>query len=196
VRSRIVAIGASTGGPDAIHAVLAALPADAPPIAIVQHMPEGFTAAFARRLAQTSSLDVREARTGDRLEPGVALVAPGDRHLRVRRAGEQYDVEVVSGPLVNRHRPSVDVLFDSVVEAAGAAAVGVLLTGMGADGAAGLGRMRQRGAVTIAQDEATSVVFGMPKEAIARGAACEVVPLSQVARSVLEHATRRTDLRR
>ncbi|HET7824535.1 MAG TPA: chemotaxis-specific protein-glutamate methyltransferase CheB [Anaeromyxobacter sp.] len=185
---KLVAVGASTGGPEAIRAILERLPPDAPPLVVVQHMPEPFTAAFARRLAGICRVEVREARDGDRVRAGLALVAPGNHHVAVRRGGGQLRVDVVDGPLVSGHRPSVDVLFRSVARAAGAGAVGVLLTGMGDDGAEGLCEMRAAGAHTIAQDEDTSVVFGMPGEAIARGAAAEVLPLGLVATAILERA--------
>lgn len=184
----LVAIGASTGGPEALSTLLAALPAESPALAIVQHMPRPFTGPFARRLDQLCALEVREAEEGDLLTRGRALVAPGDRHLVVERSGEGYRVRLLDGPLVCRHRPSIDVLFRSVAQAAGAAAVGVALTGMGGDGAAGLLEMRQAGAATLAQDEATSVVFGIPKEAIERGAAQEVVPLPRMAEALLRRA--------
>jgi two-component system chemotaxis response regulator CheB len=148
-------------------------------------MPAGFTAQFARRLDRACRLAVHEARDGDVVRRGVALVAPGDRHLVVQRRDGQFEVRVRDGPLVSRHRPSVDVLFDSVAAAAGHRAVGVILTGMGADGARGLGEMHARGAATIAQDQATSVVFGMPQEAIARGVVDEVVPLGGIAAAIL-----------
>jgi two-component system chemotaxis response regulator CheB len=186
----IVAIGASTGGTEALRLVLEALPADAPALAIVQHMPEGFTAAFARRLETTCRIEVREAKDGDRLERGLALIAPGNRHLIVRRSTAGYAVELSDGPPVSRHRPSVDVLLRSVAIAAGSAGVGVILTGMGDDGAHGLLEMRRAGASTIAQDEASCVVFGMPREAIARGGVDEVVPLSRIAAVLLERAAR------
>jgi two-component system chemotaxis response regulator CheB len=185
---KLVAVGASTGGPEAIRAILERLPPDAPPLVVVQHMPEPFTAAFARRLAETCRVEVREARDGDRVRPGLALVAPGNHHVAVRRGGGHHRVDVVDGPLVSGHRPSVDVLFRSVARAAGAGAVGVILTGMGDDGAEGLCEMRAAGAHTIAQDEDTSVVFGMPGEAIARGAAAEVLPLGLLATAILERA--------
>ena len=165
------------------------MPEDAPGIAIVQHMPEGFTAAFADRLSRSCRVEVVEARHGDRLCRGRALVAPGNRHMQVHRAGGEYTVAIGEGPLVRRHRPSVDVLFRSVAESAGADAVGVILTGMGDDGASGLLEMRRRGASTIAQDEASSVVFGMPKEAIARGAAEEVLPLPRIAQAMLDRCS-------
>ncbi len=185
---KVVPIGASTGGTEALRVLLEAMPEDAPGMAIVQHMPEAFTAAFARRLQETCRIEVKEAADGDRLTPGRALIAPGNRHLRVHRTGAHYLVEVSGGPLVSRHRPSVDVLFHSVAKAAGGNAVGVLLTGMGADGAEGLLAMHRAGAGTIAQDEASCVVFGMPKEAIVRGAVDEVLPLSRIAGAILRRA--------
>ena len=177
---KVVAIGASTGGTEALRAVLEAMPPDAPGLVVVQHMPEGFTAAFAQRLNQTCPIEVKEAARGDRVREGRALIAPGNRHTVLVRSGAHYTVDVTDGPLVSRHRPSVDVLFRSVAQAVGPNAVGVILTGMGNDGATGLLEMKQAGAPTIAQDEATCVVFGMPKEAILRGAVDEVVPLSQI----------------
>jgi two-component system chemotaxis response regulator CheB len=183
---KVVVVGASTGGTEAIRQLLQSMPADAPGIAIVQHMPEVFTAQFAKRLAQTCRIDVKEAQPDDRLVSGRALVAPGNRHLAVRRSGAHYFVEVLDGPPVSLHRPSVDVLFRSAAQACGPNAVGVILTGMGSDGAAGLAALRAAGAHTIAQDEATSVVFGMPKEAIALGGAVEVLPLERIAPAVLK----------
>jgi two-component system chemotaxis response regulator CheB len=183
--SILVAIGASTGGTEALGEILHAMPADGPAIALVQHMPEGFTRAFAERLDKACRIHVKEAEDGDLVLPGRALVAPGNRHMAVARASLGWVVQVGEGPLVSRHRPSVDVLFRSVASTAGARAVGVILTGMGADGAEGLGDMRRAGARTIAQDEATSIVFGMPREAIARGAADEIVPLGQIPAAVL-----------
>ncbi len=185
---KVVAVGASTGGTEALRAMLEAMPPDAPGIAVVQHMPEVFTAAFARRLETTCRIEVREAKDGDRLCSGRALVARGNHHLAVRRSGAQYFAEILDGPPVSRHKPSVDVLFRSVALSAGQNAVGVILTGMGDDGAAGLLEMRRAGAHTIAQDEATSVVFGMPREAIRRGAVHEVLPLPRIAASVLRRA--------
>lgn len=185
---KVVAIGASTGGTEALRQILEAMPADAPGIVIVQHMPERFTAAFAQRLDQTCRIQVKEAESGDRVMDGRALIAPGNRHLLVRRSGGYYTVEVTGGPAVSGHRPSVDVLFRSTAQAAGANAVGVILTGMGDDGAAGLLEMRQAGAGTIAQDERSSVVFGMPKEAIERGGVDEIVPLAGVAERLLRRA--------
>ncbi|MBI5068924.1 MAG: chemotaxis response regulator protein-glutamate methylesterase [Deltaproteobacteria bacterium] len=184
--SKVVAVGASTGGTEALRELLEAMPPDAPGLAIVQHMPEVFTAAFASRLSLTCKIEVKEAAADDRLASGRALIAPGNRHLAVRRSGAHYFVELLDGPPVSRHRPSVDVLFRSVAQAAGPNAVGVILTGMGDDGAAGLLEMKQAGAHTMAQDEATSVVFGMPKEAIQRGAVDEVLPMPRIAGAILK----------
>jgi two-component system chemotaxis response regulator CheB len=181
-----VVLGSSTGGTQAIESVLLALPADAPGIAIVQHMPEKFTAMYAQRLDQLCAMHVREARDGDRLERGVVLIAPGGRHMTLRKAGGQYFVNVVDGPPVNRHKPSVDVLFRSAADCAGRDALAIMLTGMGDDGARGMKLMHDRGARTVAQDEASCVVFGMPKEAIACGAVDEVLPLQHIARAVLQ----------
>ncbi len=181
---RIVAIGTSTGGTQALQEVLAALPAVTPGLVIVQHMPEHFTAEFARRLDRLCALEVREARDGDRVAAGRALIAPGGRHMLLRRSGAQYHVEVRDGPPVNRHRPSVDVLYRSAAQAAGANALGIILTGMGDDGAAGLLEMRRAGARTLAQDEASCVVYGMPKEALRRGGVERSVALSAVAREI------------
>jgi two-component system chemotaxis response regulator CheB len=177
---RVLAIGSSTGGVQAIETVLTGLPRTTPGIVIVQHMPESFTAAFAGRLNSVCVLDVREARDGDRVIPGRVLISPGGRHMQLVRSGAQYLVTVSDGPLVNRHKPSVDVLFRSVAQHAGGNAAAVLLTGMGDDGARGLLELRRAGARTAAQDEATSVVFGMPREAIRLGAAADVVPLHAV----------------
>jgi two-component system chemotaxis response regulator CheB len=188
-RSRdLVAIGASTGGTAALSAILPAFPADAPATVVVQHMPAGFTAAFARRLDEACAVEVHEARDGERLAAGLVLIAPGGRHLRVESAGGALVARVEDGPLVGRHRPSVDVLFHSVAEARGRRAVGVLLTGMGVDGAAGLLELRREGAATLAQDEASCVVFGMPREAIDKGAAGRVVPLERMAEAILDAA--------
>jgi two-component system chemotaxis response regulator CheB len=178
-------IGSSTGGTQALELVLTALPADAPGIAITQHMPEKFTAMYAQRLDGLCAINVREARDGDRLERGVALIAPGGRHLQLRKAGGQYFAQVVDGPPVNRHKPSVDVLFRSAANCAGSDLLAILLTGMGDDGARGMKQLHDLGARTIAQDEASCVVFGMPKEAIALGAVDEVMPIGQVARAIL-----------
>ncbi|MHB1373308.1 MAG: protein-glutamate methylesterase/protein-glutamine glutaminase [Thauera sp.] len=182
---RIVAIGTSTGGTQALEAVLTRLPAVSPGIVIVQHMPERFTAMFAERLNSLSALEVREARHGDRVMPGRALIAPGGKHMMLARSGAQYTVEVVDGPLINRHRPSVDVLFRSCAKFAGKNAVGVIMTGMGDDGARGLKEMHDAGASTLAEDESTCVVFGMPKEAIRLGGVDRVVPLTQIPEVIL-----------
>ena len=181
---RVVAIGTSTGGTQALEEVLTALPLVTAGIVIVQHMPEKFTAAFAARLDSLSRIAVKEAENNDRVLPGRALIAPGGRHMVLKRSGAQYFVEVLDGPLVNRHRPSVDVLFRSVAKYAGPNATGILMTGMGDDGAAGMMEMRTAGARTLAQDEASCVVFGMPKEAIKRGAVERTVPLSAIAREI------------
>ena len=184
---KIVAIGASTGGTEALREILESLPESAPGMVIVQHMPEHFTAAFARRLNESCRVQVKEAADGDRIMPGRALIAPGNRHLLVRRDGAQYRVQLSDGPLVSRHRPSVDVLFQSVAKFAGPNAVGVILTGMGNDGAAGMLEMHRNGAVTLAQDESTSVVFGMPGAAIARGGVRFVHPLPNMAAAIMSH---------
>jgi two-component system chemotaxis response regulator CheB len=189
-------MGASTGGPDALQIILEAMPVDAPGILVVQHMPEGFTGAFAKRLDQTCRISVKQAQHGDQVARGCALIAPGNRHMRLARGREGYSVEVFDGPLVSRHRPSVDVLFRSVAAAAGSNAVGILLTGMGSDGASGLLEMRSLGAATIAQDESTSVVFGMPGAAIELGAAVDVVPLPRVASVLLNRAIHRLSMAR
>jgi len=187
---KVVAIGASTGGTEAIRTLLASIPADGPTILIVQHMPREFTRHFAQRLDDVCRIHVKEAEQGDMVLSGRVLIAPGDRHMVLRRNGDRYRVELLDGPLVCRHRPSVDVLFRSVAQCAGQNAVGVLLTGMGDDGASGLLEMREAGARTIAQDEATSVVFGMPAEAIRRSAAESVLGLPKIAEHVLELCTR------
>jgi two-component system chemotaxis response regulator CheB len=177
----VLAIGASTGGTEAIREVLAQLPADAPGTVITQHIPKAFSAAFAKRLNDSSALRVLEAVDGQQVLPGHAYVAPGDRHLKIERSGARYVCRLDQGPAVNHLRPSVDVLFQSVAEAAGARSIGVLLTGMGRDGAQGLLQLRNGGSQTIAQDEASSVVWGMPGEAVALGAAQLVLPLSAIA---------------
>ena len=187
---RIVAIGTSTGGTQALERVLTCLPRTCPGIAIVQHMPEKFTAAFAARLNDICEVEVREAVHGERLLPGHVFIAPGGKHLMLRRGGAYYYAEVVDGPLVNRHRPSVDVLFRSVAKCAGPNAIGIIMTGMGDDGARGLLEMRQAGSATLAQDEASCVVFGMPKEAIRLDAAERVAPLSQMAPAIIHWGTR------
>jgi two-component system chemotaxis response regulator CheB len=182
----VIAIGASTGGTEALKSFLGVLPPETPPIVIVQHMPEHFTRAFANRLNETSRLTVREAATDVPLERGHAYIAPGNLHTIVRTSGSRLVLEVMDGPLVSRHRPSVDVLFRSVAQAVGGNAIGVIMTGMGDDGAAGMAEMKNAGAHTIAQDEATSVVFGMPKQAIDRGAVDVVLALDKIAPAVLE----------
>jgi two-component system chemotaxis response regulator CheB len=181
---RIVAIGTSTGGTQALEAILTKLPRTCPGLAIVQHMPEKFTASFAERLDRLSEIEVKEAVTGDRILPGRALIAPGGKHMMIKRSGAYYQVEVVDGPLVSRHKPSVDVLFRSAAKFAGRNALGIIMTGMGDDGAKGLKEMHDAGAKTIAQDEDSCVVFGMPKEAIKLGAADEVMPLDTIAKAI------------
>lgn len=188
ITDRVVAIGASTGGPQAITQVLTALPADCPALAIVLHMPSGFTSTFARRLAELCAFEVKEAEEGDHLLRGRALIAPGNRHMLVARSTGQLVVRLTDTEPVSRHRPSVDVLFKSVASAVGNKAIGVILTGMGADGADGLAALHATGAFTLAQDEASSVVFGMPKEAIARGAVDRVVSLGQLPAAILRGA--------
>jgi two-component system chemotaxis response regulator CheB len=182
---KVVAVGTSTGGTEALRTLLVVLPPDAPGMVVVQHMPEVFTTSFAERLNQICQVDVKEATSGDRVRPGRVLIAPGNRHTMIERNGAQYAVRVADGPLVARHRPSVDVLFRSAAQAAGANGVGVLMTGMGDDGAEGLLEMKRAGAATIAQDEKTCVVFGMPKAAIERGAVDEVLPLTRIAQAIL-----------
>jgi len=182
----IVALGTSTGGTQALEKVLTALPRGCPGIVVVQHMPEKFTAAFAARLNDLCEVEVREAVHGERLLPGHVLIAPGGKHLMLKRSGAYYHAEVVDGPLVNRHKPSVDVLFRSVAKYAGPNAIGIIMTGMGDDGARGLLEMREAGASTMAQDEASCVVFGMPKEAIRLGAAKTVLPLGRIAQTITE----------
>ena len=187
---QIIAIGASTGGTVAIETVLRQLPPTCPGILITQHMPAQFTTAFAKRLDDTCPMRVREAQNGDPVAPGLALIAPGDNHLLFERSGATGIARVKSGPLVNRHRPSVDVLFRSVARHAGRNAVGVLLTGMGRDGASGLAEMRAAGGHTIAQDEASCVVFGMPREAIELGAVETILPLDRIAGHLAQQAQR------
>ena len=182
---KVVVVGASTGGTEALRVFLEALPADAPGIVVVQHMPENFTAAFARRLDSICRVSIKEAAEDDTVIPGRALIAPGNRHLLLKRSGARYYVEVKDGPLVSRHRPSVDVLFRSTARYAGKNAVGVIMTGMGDDGANGMKEMKDAGAVTIAQDEESCVVFGMPHEAIKRGAVDKVMPLNEIAGAIL-----------
>ena len=182
---RVVAIGTSTGGTQALQEVLSSLPRVCPGLVIVQHMPPQFTAAFAKRLDALCQIEVREARDRDRVMPGSALIAPGGRHMLLQRSGAHYYVEIREGPPVNRHCPSVDVLFRSVAKAAGRNALGVIMTGMGDDGARGLKEMRDAGASTIAQDEASCVVFGMPKEAIRLQAVVRVMPLEELSGAIL-----------
>jgi len=188
----VIAIGASTGGTQAIQELLTHMPGNSPGIVIVQHMPEQFTASLADRLNQLCAMEVREARNNDSVMPGLALIAPGNYHMLLRRSGARFYVQVKSGPLVCGHRPSVEVLFKSVAQAAGRNAVGAILTGMGRDGAAGLLEMRNNQARTIAQDEASSVVFGMPKEAIGLGAAEIILPLNRISQKIVEFVNEKT----
>lgn len=187
---RVVAIGVSTGGVQSTEVVLRGLDRTAPGIVMVQHMPEKFTASFAARLNSMVALDVTEARDGDRVLNGRVLIAPGGRHMQLRRSGAQYVVEIKDGPVVNHHRPSVDVLMRSVAQCAGRNALGIVMTGMGDDGARGLREMRNAGAYTAAQDEATSVVYGMPAEAVKHGGVDDVVPLQRIAGWIMEQAQR------
>ena len=184
---KLIIIGASTGGTEAIKEVLTRLPADVPGILVTQHMPENFTKSFADRLNSLCKIAVKEAEHNERVLPGHAYIAPGHSHLLLKRSGANYMTELNQGPPVNRHRPSVDVLFRSAANVAGANALGIILTGMGKDGAQGLLEMRQAGCHTIAQDEESCIVFGMPKEAINCGGACEVLPLQGIARHALEY---------
>lgn len=186
---KVIAMGASTGGTEALKAVLMQMPPSSPGIVIVQHMPPKFTTAFANRLNTLCQIEVREAKNGDTVLPGLALIAPGNYHMLLKRIGGTYSVEIKDGPLVCHQRPSVDVLFHSVARYAGTNAVGVILTGMGKDGAQGLLGMHQAGARTIAQDEASCVVFGMPKEAIRAGAVDQVAPLMEIPRAMLRMVT-------
>jgi two-component system chemotaxis response regulator CheB len=182
---KVIAIGASTGGTEALKEVLTKMPPNSPGIVVVQHMPANFTTAFAERLNSLCQVTVKEAEDNDSVIPGTALIAPGNYHMLLRRSGARYYVEVKDGPRVHHQRPSVDILFKATAKYAGPNSIGVIMTGMGADGAEGLLEMKQAGAKTIAQDEKTCVVFGMPKEAIKLGAADEVVPLGQVAHEIL-----------
>ncbi|MBN1181243.1 MAG: chemotaxis response regulator protein-glutamate methylesterase [Bacteroidales bacterium] len=182
----VVAVGASTGGTDALQVFLQALPPDCPGIVIVQHMPEHFTRSFANRLNEICQISVKEAENGDSILRGRALIAPGNYHMLLKRSGAKYYVEVKQGPLVNRHRPSVDVLFRSTARYAGSNAIGVIMTGMGDDGARGLLEMKEAGAKTIAQDEKSCVVFGMPNEAIKLNAADKILPLDQIAHQIIK----------
>lgn len=188
---RLIAIGASTGGTEAIRTVLAGLPADCPPILMVQHMPPGFTKAFSERLDRLSAMEVREAEDGDELRSGLALLAPGDRHLSIHRGPGGWRARVQDGPRVKRHKPSVEVLFESVAAHRGADAIAALLTGMGDDGADGLLAIREAGGTTIAQDEQSCVVFGMPKVGIARGGAMHVLPLDDIGPAITRLAAGR-----
>lgn len=182
---KVVVVGASTGGTEALRVFLEALPADCPGIVIVQHMPEGFTAAFSKRLNTLCQVTVKEAANNDTVLPGHALIAPGNRHLLLKRSGARYYVEVKDGPLVSRHRPSVDVLFRSAARYAGRNAIGVIMTGMGDDGAKGMLEMHQSGAYNIAQDESSCIVFGMPAEAIKHGGVDKVISLDAVSREIM-----------
>jgi len=187
---RIICMGASTGGTESLREVLQALPSDAPGIVIVQHMPEKFTTSFARRLDSLCEMEVKEAADGDVVLRGRVLIAPGNLHTMIERSGARYYVSVKEGPLVARHRPSVDVLFRSAARSVGANAIGVIMTGMGDDGARGMAEMKNAGAFNLAQDEATSIVFGMPKEAIAHGGVDKVVPLQNIAMEIRHAAAR------
>jgi two-component system chemotaxis response regulator CheB len=182
---KVIAIGSSTGGTQALEQIFCNLPRTVPGIVVVQHMPENFTRSFAGRLNEISELRVKEAESGDRVVPGLALIAPGGKHLLLRRNGAQYAVEVKDGPLVSRHRPSVDVLFRSVAKTAGKNALGIILTGMGSDGAHGMKEMRDAGAETVGQDEASCVVYGMPKEAMALGGVQRQVSLDNMAGEII-----------
>ena len=186
---KVIAVGASTGGTIAIEKLLSKMPLNVPGILVVQHMPEYFTASFADRLNTLCKIEVREARDGDTVAPGMALVAPGGHHMLLERSGAFYNVRIKGGPMVHHQKPSVDVLFYSVAKQAGANAIGVLLTGMGADGADGLLAMKKNKAYTIAQDEATSVVYGMPGEAVKLGAVCEVLPLPDISGRIIKRLT-------
>ncbi len=184
---KLIIVGASTGGTEAIKAFLVNMPSDCPGIVITQHMPAGFTKSFANRLDSLCKISVKEAQGNERILPGHAYIAPGDKHLKVIRSGANYMTALDDGPAVNRHKPSVDVLFDSAAVNVGKNATGVILTGMGKDGAAGMLRMKDAGAYNFAQDEASCVVFGMPKEAIAQGGVEEVLPLKQMSERVLNY---------
>jgi two-component system chemotaxis response regulator CheB len=181
---KIICIGASTGGTEALKDVLTALPADSPGIVIVQHMPENFTSAFAKRIDGLCQIEVREAKDGDEVRQGLALIAPGNHHMLLKRIGAGFRVSIQDGPLVSRHRPSVDVLFRSAAQYAGSNAIGIILTGMGDDGAKGMLEMRNAGAHTIAQNEATCVVFGMPRMAIEAGAVQKILPLDLISTEI------------
>ncbi|VAX15891.1 Chemotaxis response regulator protein-glutamate methylesterase CheB [hydrothermal vent metagenome] len=183
--NKVVAIGASTGGTEALKDVLSRMPANSPGILVVQHMPETFTTAFSARLNALSVINIKEAANNDSLTPGVCLVAPGNKHMLLRRSGARYYVEVKDGPLVCRHRPSVEVMFNSVAKTAGKNAIGVMMTGMGGDGSKAMLNMKNAGASTIAQDEKSCVVFGMPKEAIKLGAVDKITPLDRIPQTIL-----------
>ncbi|MCQ8104808.1 chemotaxis response regulator protein-glutamate methylesterase [Methylomonas sp. SURF-2] len=187
---RVIAIGTSTGGTQALEYVLTRLPRTVPGIVIVQHMPEAFTAAFAKRLDSLAQISIKEAEQNDRVIPGLALIAPGGKHMLLRRSGAQYRVEIKDGPLVSRHRPSVDVLFRSTAQAAGKNAIGIIMTGMGDDGARGLKELHDTGALTVAQDEASCVVYGMPKEAVKLGATDAEFSLSAIPELIIRAPSR------
>lgn len=186
--NKVIAIGASTGGTQALEDLLVGFPEDAPGTVIVQHMPAGFTKSFADRLNDLCAIEVKEAENGDSVIPGRALIAPGNFHMLLRRSGARYYVEVKDGPLVGRHRPAVNVLFTSAAQSAGSNLIGVILTGMGSDGASGMKTMREHGAINFAQDENTCVVYGMPKAAVEHGAIHHILPLNRLAKSVMDAA--------
>ena len=185
----MIAIGTSTGGTQALEFVLTKLPRTSPGLVVVQHMPEAFTAAFAKRLDGLCQVSVKEAETNDRVIPGQVLIAPGGKHMLMRRSGAQYRVEVKDGPLVSRHRPSVDVLFRSCAQSAGPNAVGIIMTGMGDDGAKGMKEMFDAGAFTVAQDEASCIVYGMPKEAVKLGGVSKTLPLHSIPEIIVNSST-------
>jgi len=193
---KVVSIGTSTGGTQALEAILTKLPRTSPGIVVVQHMPEAFTAAFAARLNSICQVTVKEAVSNDRVMPGLVLIAPGGKHMLLRRSGAQYRVEVKDGPLVSRHKPSVDVLFRSTAQAAGKNALGIIMTGMGDDGAKGMKELHDTGALTIAQDEATCVVYGMPKEAVKAGGVDDEMGLSSIPALIVKSPDRATYLRK
>lgn len=187
VTDKIISVGASTGGTEAIRIFLEQMPVNSPGIIIVQHMPEKFTNSFAERLNQLCKIEVKEAENGDVIRSGLALIAPGNSHALVKRNGNRYYVEILNGQLVNRHRPSVDVLFRSTANSAGSNALGIIMTGMGDDGARGLGEMKEAGAYTIAQDEKSSIVYGMPKEALKYDLSAKVIPLNDISKHVIAY---------